>query len=261
MKNMKTVISLFFIVVLLSACHSPNRRLTGYNIKLWKGTPAWKLAKAVQSNDTSEVNRILAKSQLSIDYREPTYGESLLYWAIYNNEIETVRFLLSKGANPNLHTRFNGESPMTLSCRYFDTDIDILSLLLEYGGNPNDHVTEQDSITYMRSNRTPLYCAAGSSLEKTKMLIEAGADANMALVKGDTPLYNALLGTRFDVILYLLTEHGVDPDNTFVVTMKGDTLQFLDLLNDSHYLETEENESNMRRIRELVKNKIESHPD
>lgn len=258
---MKKLISICLISILLSACHSSNKRLTGYSIKLWKGTPAWKLAKAVESNDTSEVNRILGKGQLSIDYREPTYGESLLYWAIYNNKIETVRFLLSKGANPNLHTRFNGESPMTLSCKYSDIDIEILSLLLEYGANPNDHATEQDSITYMRSDQTPLYCAAGSSLEKTKMLIEAGADVNMALVKGDTPLYNALLGNRFDVILYLLTECGVDPMNTFVVTMKGDTLQYLDLLNNARYLESEENESNMRRIRELVKSKMDNRLD
>lgn len=258
---MKRLISICLIAVLLSGCHSSNRRLTGYNIKLWKGTPAWKLAKAVQGNDTSKVNRILGKGELSIDYREPTYGESLLYWAIYNNKIETVGFLLSKGANPNLHTRFNGESPITLSCRYVDIDIEILRLLLSYGGNPNDHATEEDSITYMRSGRTPLYCAAGSSLDKTKMLIEAGADVNMALVKGDTPLYNALLGNRFEVILYLLRECDVDPTDTFVVTIKGDTLEFLDLLNDCRYLETEENESNMRRIRELVKAKMEAHPN
>lgn len=258
---MKRLISICLIAVLLSGCHSSNRRLTGYNIKLWKGTPAWKLAKAVQGNDTSKVNRILGKGELSIDYREPTYGESLLYWAIYNNKIETVRFLLSKGANPNLHTRFNGESPITLSCRYVDIDIEILRLLLAYGGNPNDHATEEDSITYMRSDRTPLYCAAGSSLDKTKMLIEAGADVNMALVNGKTPLYHALVRNRFDVILYLLRECNVDPTDTFVVTMKGDTLEFLDLLNDCRYLETEENESNMRRIRELVKAKMEAHPN
>lgn len=257
---MKRLISICLIAVLLSGCHSSNRRLTGYNIKLWKGTPAWKLAKAVQGNDTSKVNRILGKGELSIDYREPTYGESLLCWAVLSNEIETVRFLLSKGANLNLHDYFNGESPITSSCD-FGVDIEILRLLLSYGGNPNDHATEEDSITYMRSDRTPLYCAAGSSLDKTKMLIEAGADVNMALVKGKTPLYHALVRNRFDVILYLLRECDVDPTDTFVVTMKGDTLEFLDLLNDSRYLETEENESNMRRIRELVKAKMEAHPN
>lgn len=257
---MKKLISICLIAILLSACHSSNKRLTGYNIKLWKGTPAWKLAKAVESNDTSEVNRILGKGQLSIDYREPTYGESLLCWAVLSNEIEMVRFLLSKGANPNLHDHFNGESPITLSCDY-GVDIEILSLLLEYGGNPNDHATEQDSITYMLSDRTPLYCASGSSLEKTKMLIEAGGDVNMALVKGKTPLYQALIRNRFDVILYLLTECGVDPMKTFVVTMKGDNLQYLDLLNNARYLESEENESNMRRIRELVKSKMDNRLD
>lgn len=256
---MKKVLSICLIAVLLCSCHSSNRRLTGYNIKLWKGTPAWHLAKAVQRNDTLEVNRILEKGRVSIDYREPTYGESLLYWAIYNNKVETVHFLLSKGADPNLHDCFNGESPITQSCD-FGVDIEILRLLLDYGGNPNDHATVDDSITDMRSDRTPLYCATGSSLEKTKMLIDAGADVNMALVKGKTPLYHALIRNRFEVILYLLTECGVDPDDTFVVTMRGDTLQFIDLLNDSHYRETEENTSNMRRIREFVRNKKNNRP-
>ncbi len=257
---MRKIISICLIAILLSACHSPNRRLTGYNIKLWKGTPAWELAKAVHSNDTNKVNRILEKGKLSIDYREPTYGQSLLCWAVLNNKIETVRFLLSKGANPNLHDHFKGESPITASCA-FDTDIEILRLLLEYGGDPNDHATEKDSITYMRSYETPLYYAAGRSLEHTKMLIKAGADVNLALVKGDTPLHHALVLNRFDVIIYLLTECDVDPRNTFVVTMRGDTLQFIDMLNDNHYLESEENVSNVKRIYELVKSKMEESPD
>lgn len=257
---MKKILSICLIAVLLCSCDSSGRRLTGYNIKLWKETPAWKLAKAVQRNDTIAINRILSEGRLSIDYREPTYGESLLYWAIYNNKIETVRFLLSKGANPNLHTRFNGESPMTRSCD-FGVDIEILRLLLEHGGNPNDHATEEDSITYMRSDETPLYNAAGSSLEKTKMLIEAGADVNLALVKGKTPLDHALIRNRFEVILYLLTECGVDPNDTFAVTMKGDTLQFIDLLNENCYLETEDNHSKVRQIRKLVKQRMENRPN
>lgn len=122
-------------------------------------------------------------------------------------------------------------------------------------------IIDQDSISYMRSDRTPLYCAAGSSLEKTKMLVDAGANVNLALVEGKTPLYHALVRNRFDVILYLLTECGVDSQNTFVVTMKGDTLQFLDLLNNNRYHETEENESSVRRIRELVKDQMDKRSD
>lgn len=257
---MRKILSICLIAVLLCACHSSGRRLTGYNIKLWKETPAWKLAKAVQRNDTIAVNRILSEGKLSIDYREPTYGESLLSWAVLNNKIETVRFLLSKGANPNLHDHFKGESPIIESCG-LGVDIEILRLLLEHGGNPNDHATEEDSITYMRSDETPLYCAAGSSLEKTKMLIEAGADVNLALVKGKTPLDHALIRNRFEVILYLLTECGVDPNDTFAVTMKGDTLQFIDLLNENCYLETEDNHSKVRQIRKLVKQRMENRPN
>lgn len=156
------------ITVILSGCYFSKPKLTGGDIRLWKDTEAWKLAKAVRANDTNKINRILAEGKVSIDYRDSTYGENLLSWAVWNNKIDMVHFLLSKGANPNLHDRFNGESPITLSCKYFSPDAEILRLLLQYGGDPNDHVTHRDTVTYEYSTQTPLYNASSTSLEKLK---------------------------------------------------------------------------------------------
>ena len=220
-----SVVFLFFIV--FSACQLTSGRLTGGDIRLWQDTPAWSLAKAVASNDTDKINRILASENLSIDYREPLYGESLLHWAVWNNRIEMVRFLLSKGADPNLHNQFNGRSPIIISCED-DSDAEILRLLLKYGGDPNDHVTDKDTVTYERSIQTPLINAAYISLEKTKILIEAGADVDFSIKPGTTALHEASKGNCFDVVLYLLKEAGADYHKAYVVTVKGDTLHFID---------------------------------
>lgn len=242
----------FLFSIILSACYSPSGRLTGGDIRLWQDTPAWSLAKAVEAGDTNKINRILSEGNLSIDYREPLYGESLLHWAVWNNQIGMVRFLLSKGADPNLHDRFNGESAITLSCKYDEPDPEILRLLLKYGGDPNDHVTEKDTVSYERSIQTPLYNAVSTSLEKTKILLEAGAEVDFSIIPGESPLHIAALGSHFEIVKYLLEEGGADYCKVFSVTLKGDTLRFIDILEMFPYRDTEDNRSNLKQIYEFL---------
>lgn len=241
----------FLLSIVLFACQFSSGRLTGGDIRLWQDTPAWDLAKAVKANDTNQINHILTKENLSIDYREPLYGESLLHWAVWNNRIEMVRFLLSKEANPNLHNQFNGRSPIIISCED-DSDAEILRLLLKYGGDPNDHVIDKDTVTYERSIQTPLTNAASTSLEKTKILLEAGANVDFSIIPGETPLHIAALGNHFDIVKYLLEEAGADYHKVFSVTLKGDTLRFTDILAMFPYQDTESNRSNLKQIYEFL---------
>lgn len=231
-----------------------KRELIGKDIELWKNTPAWKLAKAVQGGDTAKISRILERDGISVDYREPKFGETLLHWAVENNRIDMVSFLLKKGANPNLHCYYDGESPMILVSKYLDVDSnpEILRLLLKYGGNPNDYVTLNEYVTHERSTKTPLTAASSGSLSKVKLLLDAGADIEFTVKKGRTPLYHAALGNRFDVIKYLL-DNGADYRKVYIVTMHGDTLRFLDLLGKYPYQNTKENEVLLRQIKEIVK--------
>lgn len=226
MKN----IGFLFLVIVFFSCQVPKEKMTGRNIRLWQDTPAWELAKAVRAGNTSRVNEILLKDRINIDYREPKYGQSLLFWAIWHNKTDMVQFLLSKGANPNLHDYFDGQSPITLAAGYYGEDIKMLKLLLEYGGDPNDHTLDSDSVTDMRSMSTPLINAATNDLEKVKLLIKAGADLNLAIEPGCPPLYSAITSNRADVIRYLVMEQKADFRQVFVVTIQGDTLDFKDLL-------------------------------
>ena len=226
MKN----IGFLFLVIFFFSCQVPKEKMTGRNIRLWQDTPAWELAKAVRAGNTSRVNEILLKDRINIDYREPKYGQSLLFWAIWHNKTDMVQFLLSKGANPNLHDYFDGQSPIALAAGYYGEDIKMLRLLLEYGGDPNDHTLDSDSVTDMRSMSTPLINAATNDLEKVKLLIKAGADLNLAIEPGCPPLYSAITSNRADVIRYLVMEQKADFRQVFVVTIQGDTLDFKDLL-------------------------------
>lgn len=218
------------IVILLTGCiHTPSR-LRGEDIRLWKNTPAWELAKAVRNRDTIQIKKILSKDKISIDYREPTYGQSLLHWAVWHNEASMIEFLLKQGADINLRDYWSSDSPLILACRYSEIDAKIVRILLDNGASPNDLPSEYDSVYEgrMRTNYTPLLEAAHSSLEKTKMLIEAGADPYYCCKPGNNALNEA--SHHFEIAEYLLIECNIDPNQSYTVTIHGDTLRFRDLL-------------------------------
>ena len=103
-------------VIVLTGCNLAPSRLTGGNIRLWKGTPAWDLAKAVRNGDTVRIKKILAKGRISVDYREPTYGQSLLHWAVWNNKANMVKFLLEQGADINLRNYWSCSTGCSSCC-------------------------------------------------------------------------------------------------------------------------------------------------
>lgn len=230
-----------------------TKKLTGRDIELWKSTPAWNLAKAVEGEDTIKANRILAKG-FSIDYREPIFGQNLLSWAVESNRVETVAFLLKKGANPNLHCHYDGESPVILAAKRLDvaSNPEILRLLLKYGGNPNDHVKPYEQVSHEHSIKTPLTAAAYRSLRKVKLLLDAGAYIDFAIKDGETALYHAALGNKFDIIKYLL-DKGADYRKVYTVTTNGDTLRFEDVLAKFPYQKTQENELLLKQIQNFIR--------
>ena len=220
------------LVVLAIVGCSGKRDYLGDDIRLWKETEAWELARCVSKNNFAKAEKILAKGQIDVDFREPRFGETLLFWAILNENIDAVRFLMNHGANPNAHDTYRGVSPIAIASDYFIRS-DILEFLLAHGGDPNDHVKRNETLSYLPSEETPLIRAAFTSLEKTKMLVAAGADVNFFVEADhhDTPLLSAERKMAPDVLEYLFFECTADYKNSYVVTIDtGDTLSFRDLM-------------------------------
>lgn len=240
------------VVIILTGCNFTPSRLTGGNIRLWEDTPAWGLAKAVSNGDTVRIKKILAKRKISIDYREPTYGKSLLHWAVWNNKSNMVKFLLKQGADINLRDYWSSESPIIKACSYPDIDADIVRILLDNGANPNDVANENDIVLEgrIRSYDTPLIEAAKDDLVKTKMLIEAGADPYYCWKPGRNALNEAAIQQHFEIVEYLLIDCGMDPSRSFTITIHGDTLHLKDILDRSNpnYRDTEENKTSLKRV-------------
>ena len=227
---MRTSTYIYILILLSIISCSGEKNYHGDNIRLWEDTEAWELAKCISKNDFEEAEKILSQERIDIDFREPKYGETLLFWSVWNAHIDAVKFLISHGANPNAHDTYNGDSPIAIASDYHIRS-DILAYLLAHGGNPNDYVKRSEKLSYAATGKTPLIRAAFTSLEKTKMLVKAGADINFSVEPGYTPLISAERKMSLEVVEYLLFEGKADYKKSYVVTMDtGDTLYLKDLI-------------------------------
>lgn len=232
---MKKYILFIFVTQMMVACIGWEKDYLGYDIELWKDTDVWDFAKCISKGEFERAEKILRDHSIDIDFKDPKFGETLLYWAVFNDNIDAVKFLVEHGANPNAHNTCNGTSPMVLASSRFNS-IEILKYLLEHGGNPNDYVKENEVLSYARILDTPLTKAAFFSLEKTKMLIKAGGNLNFSVKPGRTAFFNAAISTRIEILDYLLFNCKLDYKKTFTITIKGDTLYLKEIMKNNPIL-------------------------
>jgi uncharacterized protein len=123
-------------------------------------------------------------------------GENLgLNGAVYHGHWQLCRFVLDRGADPNLPDPETGEAPLhsavsKSSPRYLPA----LQVLLDYGADPNRKtIPGVETGAFMRDCRTkgetPLHRAAAfCGVKAISMLLAAGADREARDAYGDTPL-------------------------------------------------------------------------
>ena len=56
--------------------------MPGYRFTNFENTKAWELAKAVQDEDVTNIERLVAENPKIINYQEPKYGNTLLMLTI-----------------------------------------------------------------------------------------------------------------------------------------------------------------------------------
>ena len=198
------------------SCIEPNvKDMLGDDFSLYKHTPAWSLAKAVEDEDNTEISKQVLLIHIPVDYRDPKYKQTLLKLATSTNKIESVEKLLELGANPNAHddsTKYFGESAVLLACRFTGPSSKILALLLKYGGDPNSTAcgVKEDGLGEIVPMRDfALSAAVFSSFEKVKLLVDAGANINYATSTENCAIENCMIHGKMDIMLYLL-QKGAD---------------------------------------------------
>ena len=216
---MKAIVRLLVITCLLLSCSSSNREksvdraeLSNIDYRVFQNTPAWQLAKAVQDEDTEEIDKIVSENPRIINYQDSKYGNTLLMLTIMNQQLKSFNTLLKNGAEVNTHNTYDGTSPLIEACSSKYYNLIFAKTLIEYGANIND--IETGKRRKGNSTRlTPLIAASKTgNLDLVKFLVMKGADINYQNEFGQSALSESVMVSNYEIAYYLLC-NGADYNN------------------------------------------------
>jgi len=181
-----------------------------YYLGIWKNTPAWNLALAVKHQNVKQIEKIAKSRPEGLNYQEQKFGATLLIWAVGMEKYKSAEALLKCGADPNIATAHAGETALFVAAGYswvdyrFKKDPKYVKLLLKYGADPNFNyvgfgTTADGARDITESGTSPLMHSIGCGIEKTKALVEGGADINYKTASGRTVAIKALIAGAINV--------------------------------------------------------------
>ena len=152
-----------------------------------------------QNGKISSVQSAL-KSGAKINGKIYPAGPTAIYMASQNGHLDVVKFLLDKGADVNERMTQNNTTPLLVASQ--NGHVEILKLLLDKGAQVNVHY---------KTGFSPLHFAIGSkNTESIEVLIQHQANLNLQTVaEGATPLYLACNQGKLKAVQILL-EAGAD---------------------------------------------------
>jgi ankyrin repeat protein len=149
---------------------------------------------AARSGSVAAVN-LLLEAGAGVNAKEQWHGQTALMWAAAENHGAVVKALAERGADVN--RRSNVLEPP-------------LREILDFRTDKNGQALQTLLTTFPRGGLTPLlFAARHGSLAAARVLIEAGADLNLADPDGISPLVLAIRNGHYDVAA-LLVDRGAN---------------------------------------------------
>ncbi|EOQ87465.1 ankyrin repeat protein [Leptospira yanagawae serovar Saopaulo str. Sao Paulo = ATCC 700523] len=196
------------ITLLIEKGADANASMThhvGSNGKLTKGNGRNALIMLVPGSPTyrakekMNILRLLVEKGAKLDAID-IWGQTPVGEAIFSHNFEAAKFLLERGANPNLARELERAANTSLIrvARYLEKEdiLPFLKLLLQYKADINgkDKYGETALISLAWNNR----------IEEARFLLENGADIHAKTIYGDTALHRAAQQGFGDMVKLLL---------------------------------------------------------
>lgn len=204
MIKMKKIIFLIFFTMTLFSCQDTRSRKTQNKEqyppqKLFEGEQL-EAAQSIFNQDNKRLENILENNSQIINQLSNEKGYTLLMYASIIENIDAMKLLLDKGADPNLVVPNEGLG-LPLSHAVGTNNYEMAKLLFQYKANPNPAV-----------GRSPLCVAMllGNKKTERKMidfLLENGADINHTSYLGDNIMQEAA-SSDLETAFYFLEKGG-----------------------------------------------------
>ncbi len=188
-----------------------------------KKTPAFKMLEAIFDEET-EIIRDNIKKGYDIEQRLEN-GLTFLMCAISYNKLDSLKMLLKLGADVNA-SAMNATTPLMYAVK--NNSLGAIKLLLQQK-TINIDAVDSNGLTAL------MMAAHCGYVDAVKLLIDAGANVNIASLYGETALHQSILNKKNDVSIILM-DNGADLNKA---DAKGDT-PFLDAIKvDDALIESE----------------------
>lgn len=255
--NTTVVLCCTFYWLLISCWQQSSR-----NVLFFKGTEAYDLAKAVESEDLDLIETLAKANPKLMDIANPISGSNVLALSVDIEKYNSFKKLLELGANPRFIDPYTKHSVLIDACKYYgnwEIDNRYIQLLLQYGADPNYAIEEDfvDEKGHHHYATTALMEASRINLDMVKILIRGGADPYKKLGSRErTPFSIAIVGNkdRFIISNYYIDSLKVDVHKPMNIRGK-DTIYIQDYIR-KYMAYKEGTESDNKKI-EFIK-KLES---
>lgn len=229
-----------------------NNYMPGFDFKLFKNTPVWELAKAVEKEDTSRITMILKDRSIKVDYHDPKLGNTLLMLAVTNHKKKSIIKLLEAGANPNERDYSDNATPLLYACEYHtdDCDTSILNMLIKRQADVNfiqniDRIEDNGAHSIVKATVLMIAVESGC-LNMVKVLLNSGADINRYTYNdGYGAITVGLIQDNLQIVKYLIIDKQARIPAYCFIRNEGEKdeqrLTITDMLNEQHYDSSSDN--------------------
>lgn len=243
LKKITFLLSLLIAMIHIVACQDAKSKYYADDIEIFKNSPVWKLAKAIDKHDIKEAEKLLNKHPDWVDYQDSKFGVTLLYWCFLNSPskrsweeyyYEEAKLLIEYGANPYLKDG-QGGFPLLKAAEVYKGSTKFIQLCLN-----SKHTAKLPDSTKRFFINEALLVACGrvtpEELESVKLLVEAGGDINyFSSDSTKTPFMESITKDNMNVAKYLVIEKGADYDIYVKRMVDGVRLSMLKRLLDLDY--------------------------
>ena len=162
-----------------------------------------------------QLSRSLVEAGTDVNYLD-NLRRSALWYAIHGAHAEVVELLLDRGANPNVADNYD-DTPLHQACSCHTISTAVVGLLLRRGADidtvNHNGKTALQLVLSRAKHDVSWYAIKGGYAAVVELLLDRGANPNVADTYGDTPLHQACSSQKLSpAIVDSLLRHGADID-------------------------------------------------